>query len=467
MTILPVVAAIAAVAGLGYLLFGSDDDVSSGAPPGPSGAGEPPPDDAEEDEPIAPAYPGLVAAPRAVRVALRDVARAVNLSPASLATVIEGESEWDPSLPKSETGLPRGGLIQLTVGANLPGFTNAAAVWAIRAMDAATQLYKVVLPNYKRFKLTPAMTALDLYKRNFLPSDVNKPHDFHLGDANSPDPWRRAVFKANPGFAHGKSYFTWEDVATHIRGVEKRAKGKWVTTSAKIVDAPLSASPVTVPPAAPAAPAEPSLPSKPPPAVAPAVSSLLARVDELWPKRLKASDGTLGDLAHQQRKSDHNLGLALDVTLDPDNGPDLDALAGALLADPRVTYVIWRKRIANRDIQGGAWRDYTGENPHTRHLHVSIREGARNDLTPWILSGVGTGTKDPPAPAVVVPPAGAGGSIVERIKLGLVPAWDAGLVDNARWSIILVEGSALEVTSDCLSVGGIRMPVSFADVLYV
>lgn len=126
----------------------------------------------------------------------------------------------------------------------------------------------------------------------------------------------------------------------------------------------------------------------PPPGVAPAIWELLGQIDERWPNRSRASDGTLGDSAHQARVSDHNTGLALDVTFDPSHGPDLERLAAALLRDPRVTYVIWRRRIANRLISGGAWRRYSGPNPHDHHLHVSIHEAARADVSPWNLRDV-------------------------------------------------------------------------------
>lgn len=95
----------------------------------------------------------------------------------------------------------------------------------------------------------------------------------------------------------------------------------------------------------------------------------------------------MGDAAHQARQSDHNTGDALDVTYDPERGPDLDALAAALLRDPRVHYVIWNRRIANPEIEGGAWRAYNGTNPHTKHLHVSIYPQSRDDLSPWNIDG--------------------------------------------------------------------------------
>lgn len=118
---------------------------------------------------------------------------------------------------------------------------------------------------------------------------------------------------------------------------------------------------------------------------APAILRLLQQVNLLWPKRSRTYDGIMGDKAHQARKSDHNEGDALDITLDPQNGPDLERLTKTLLRDRRTQYVIFRRRITNPDIKRGTSRPYTGENPHDKHLHVSIRKALRNDDTEWHL----------------------------------------------------------------------------------
>lgn len=134
------------------------------------------------------------------------------------------------------------------------------------------------------------------------------------------------------------------------------------------------------------------------PAVAPAIVQLLKQINVAFPVRSKASDGTLPSAAHHAANpnSDHDRGDALDVTYDPLNGPNLEALAAALLKDERVTYVIWQRRIANRSIMGGQWRPYAltaiQTDPHTSHLHVSVNHGARSVAAPWDLSGVTQGT---------------------------------------------------------------------------
>lgn len=114
---------------------------------------------------------------------------------------------------------------------------------------------------------------------------------------------------------------------------------------------------------------------------APACKKALADATAKWPQRNRASDGILGDSAHQARKSDHNLGNAYDLTHDPAHGVDCAVLSRLVLNDPRVTYVIFNKQINSKD--GRGWRSYTGKNGHTHHMHVSIRTDARDNLSAW------------------------------------------------------------------------------------
>lgn len=115
---------------------------------------------------------------------------------------------------------------------------------------------------------------------------------------------------------------------------------------------------------------------------------LRAQIDAQAPGRLRTSDGTVGDTAHQSRKSDHNPWIvdglkgvvtAMDITNDPAQGCFSDALARSLVRsqDPRIKYVISNRRIANSSPQGGhpawAWRPYGGASPHDHHVHVSVR----------------------------------------------------------------------------------------------
>lgn len=117
--------------------------------------------------------------------------------------------------------------------------------------------------------------------------------------------------------------------------------------------------------------------------------TLLAEVNASAPKRSKRSDGWIGDAAHASRDSDHNpwvrdargVGVvrARDFTHDPKGGLDAGALAehlaGMLGKHPALgkgAYVIWSKRIISTSRLAEGWRAYTGSNPHTAHVHLSV-----------------------------------------------------------------------------------------------
>ncbi len=102
-----------------------------------------------------------------------------------------------------------------------------------------------------------------------------------------------------------------------------------------------------------------------------------------WPRRSKASDGIMGDARHQRRPSDHNLGNAVDITHDPASGCNGAIVAAFAIRDPRVTYVIFNRRIYHRARAAEGWRAYRGDNPHTHHCHISIRSTSRNDNRAW------------------------------------------------------------------------------------
>ena len=98
----------------------------------------------------------------------------------------------------------------------------------------------------------------------------------------------------------------------------------------------------------------------------------------------------MGDAAHVARcEADparcegHVLGNAFDVTHDPANGPDGEQIASMAQGDPRTAYVIWNRRIWSRKRESEGWREYTGPNPHTKHVHVSIVPEKRDSAGPW------------------------------------------------------------------------------------
>ena len=145
--------------------------------------------------------------------------------------------------------------------------------------------------------------------------------------------------------------------------------------------------------------------------VAKSLLKLRDQFNAQYPRRNKASDGTIGDAAHASRDSDHNpwvkdgsMGVvtALDITHDPANGVDIAGIAEhlRLQKDPRIKYVICNRRIFSSTTSPWQWRTYTGSNPHTAHFHTSVHSSKSHydSEASWSLPG-GSSPPDPDAPA--------------------------------------------------------------------
>lgn len=128
--------------------------------------------------------------------------------------------------------------------------------------------------------------------------------------------------------------------------------------------------------------------------IARSLETLRAQVNAAHPARSKASDGTIGDAAHAATVSDHNpdragVVRALDLTNDPAHGFSAAALAETLRLsrDPRIKYVISNRRIFSATISPWTWRPYSGTDPHTSHVHVSVvPDGRADDTSPWTIT---------------------------------------------------------------------------------
>ena len=149
---------------------------------------------------------------------------------------------------------------------------------------------------------------------------------------------------------------------------------------------------------------------------APALVALFREVDAKWPNRSKRSDGIIGDYAHSKSKNEHN---PVGHEFGPKNGTPgsvhaaditaegIDSMAVVkdwLIGDDRVWYVIHNSKIWSRTYDW-AERDYNGSNPHTSHLHVSLREETQ-ELAVAAEQNVATWEKEEekPEPPPVEPP---------------------------------------------------------------
>ena len=114
----------------------------------------------------------------------------------------------------------------------------------------------------------------------------------------------------------------------------------------------------------------------------PAAIAVLRQATAICPLRMKASDGLLPSKAHihQNPNSDHNTGFAVDLTHDVLGGINCNDIFDKLQADPRVDYLIFKGKIWSK---AKGLRVYKGTNKHTKHLHISIKEGCGDDTSPW------------------------------------------------------------------------------------
>lgn len=145
--------------------------------------------------------------------------------------------------------------------------------------------------------------------------------------------------------------------------------------------------------------------------VARSLEVLRAEIDAAAPGRSKRSDGAIGDAAHASSDSDHNpndqgVVCARDFTHDPAASADMHRMSRRIVAvsPPALKYVIWDRKIWSRARASEGWRAYTGSNPHTKHMHVSVgrgpdgeSSGPYDDASPW---GIAPGSKPPSKPSV-------------------------------------------------------------------
>lgn len=155
-----------------------------------------------------------------------------------------------------------------------------------------------------------------------------------------------------------------------------------------------------------------------------ALAQGMSELNALFPHRPQGGqEGSIGDAAHRSEGtgSDHNPNAAgvvraWDIDCTPGAPFDPQKLANALAAMMRTPgkynffgskgYVIYNRRITSWS-PWGSWVPYSGKDPHTGHIHLSVgaNPGEYDDVEPWNLAAQ-LGVRLP-APAPVPKPAPA------------------------------------------------------------
>lgn len=137
----------------------------------------------------------------------------------------------------------------------------------------------------------------------------------------------------------------------------------------------------------------------PRPTLAQSLVNLRAEIDLRWPKRDRRTDGWIGDRLHRERQSDHNpdsRGIVHAIDIDKDGVIPLLIVERCIRNDRPTSYVIWNRQIWSRTRD---WRPrpYTGDNPHTDHIHVSIQYGTHWESPEWHWGIATPATEEPGA----------------------------------------------------------------------
>lgn len=196
------------------------------------------------------AVSGLYKMSPAFRAGMLDLCAALQIPVDALAAIMSSEAGFKPD---ALNPLPAAGLIQLTVGAHLPGFDTADKIRTVTTWSAERQLAEVVGPYYRRFGAKAAgATPGKLYMLNFLPAHADEDEVFILGvrDADkTPDAanvapeeqsklrFSAAIYRENRGFDRaGKGSITVGDVFASIATTCALAKGHRLAVDGTVID---------------------------------------------------------------------------------------------------------------------------------------------------------------------------------------------------------------------------------------
>jgi hypothetical protein len=128
--------------------------------------------------------------------------------------------------------------------------------------------------------------------------------------------------------------------------------------------------------------------------LAAAADTLRKQVNTRYPKRDRASDGTIGNQAHKRRISDHNpdkSGYVMALDLDEDGWP-AQTFADQLLeymrtsGDKRIKNIVYEGRVASGTYSNQMWVWRSAPSlGHAHHIHISFAEPAKPDGRPFPL----------------------------------------------------------------------------------
>lgn len=151
------------------------------------------------------------------------------------------------------------------------------------------------------------------------------------------------------------------------------------------------------------------------PVLTQSLTVLFRNFDTAFPNRDHATDGWIGDAAHQQYTSGHNpddtAGVKAEYS-DADTKPEVRAIdvdkdlrysgvtmqnvIDRILATPndvkRLMYIIYNRIIWSRS-SGWLPRTYTGSSPHIEHAHFSGDPAYDEDGSDWVVAKMGEGTE--------------------------------------------------------------------------
>lgn len=178
--------------------------------------------------------------------------------------------------------------------------------------------------------------------------------------------------------------------------------------------------------------------------VVPNLNELVDQMNARFPKRDKASDGTIGNTSHAARPSSHNPDKTgspehrdgdsrnevrardIDKDLKDPNGVTMERVVQHWIKNARngklpwVRYIIFNGRIWHKR-DNYKTRKYTGSNKHDKHVHVNSDFTQSADSvtkTNWLLKDFGKPKPKPPAkPAAPAEPAQT--DLVKKVQKAL------------------------------------------------